>query len=84
MIAHNQRHKHGAYILEYMDLTGFSRQEQEALSVLVCLHRRRFSIEILECFKSGKILLMKRLIILRLAVLFNRRRSEGQLLEIHN
>ncbi len=83
MIAHSQHHRHGAYILEHMDLAGFSRQEQEVLSILVRLHRRKLSIQTLERFKPEKMTLMKRLIILlRLAVLFNRRRSEEQPPEI--
>lgn len=83
MIAHSQHHRHGAYILEHMDLAGFSRQEQEVLSVLVRLHRRKFSIQTLEHFRPEKMTLMVRLIILlRLAVLFNRGRSEERLPEI--
>ena len=83
MVAHSQHHRHGAYILKHMDLAGFSRQEQEVLSILVRLHRQKFSHQILEHFRPEKATLMQRLIILlRLAVLFNRGRSERQQPEV--
>lgn len=34
-ISHSQFHRHGAYLIEYSDLTGFSRPEQQALAFLV-------------------------------------------------
>lgn len=40
MIAHNQYHVHGAYVLEHSDIAGFSRQEQAMLAALVRSHRR--------------------------------------------
>lgn len=40
-IAHGSYHKHGAYILSYADMPGFSRQEQARLSFMVLNHRRR-------------------------------------------
>lgn len=40
-IAHGGYHKHGAYILTYADMPGFSRQEQARLSFLVLNHRRK-------------------------------------------
>jgi exopolyphosphatase/guanosine-5'-triphosphate,3'-diphosphate pyrophosphatase len=42
-IAHNQYHKHGAYIIEKGDFSGFSRQDQILLSTLVYTHRKKFS-----------------------------------------
>ncbi len=83
IVAHSQHHRHGAYILEHMDLAGFSRQEQEVLSILVRLHRRKFSAQLLEQFRPEKMTLTIRLVILlRLAVLFNRGRNEEQSPEI--
>jgi len=75
MIAHNQYHQHGGYLLHNMDLPGFSRQEQEALSIMVRLHRRKFLPELIEdsvYVRSDALDLMTRL--LRLAVLLNRGR----------
>lgn len=38
-IAHNAYHKHGAYILSYADMPGFSRKDQARLAALVLGHR---------------------------------------------
>ncbi len=75
MIAHSQYHRHGAYVLENMDLPGFSRQEQGALSIMVRLHRRTYRPELIEqniYVRSDALGLMTRL--LRIAVLLNRGR----------
>jgi exopolyphosphatase/guanosine-5'-triphosphate,3'-diphosphate pyrophosphatase len=84
MIAHSQHHRHGAYVLNNMDLPGFSRQEQGALSIMVRQHRRRFHPELIEesvYVRSEALGLMTRL--LRLAVLFNRGRTPIELPTIH-
>ncbi|MGD2172354.1 MAG: exopolyphosphatase [Gammaproteobacteria bacterium] len=75
MIAHNQHHRHGGYVLQNMDLPGFSRQEQGALSIMVRLHRRKYHPELIEenvYVRSDALGLMTRL--LRLGVVFNRGR----------
>jgi exopolyphosphatase/guanosine-5'-triphosphate,3'-diphosphate pyrophosphatase len=75
MIAHNQHHQHGGYVLANMDLPGFSRQEQGALSIMVRLQRRKYLPELIEdsvYVRSDALGLMTRL--LRLAVLLNRGR----------
>src|SRR5262249_34647968 len=36
-------HKHGAYMLRYADLPGFSRDEQQILAGLVLLHRGKLT-----------------------------------------
>lgn len=75
MIAHNQHHQHGGYVLANMDLPGFSRQEQGALSIMVRLQRRKYLPELIEdsvYVRSDALSLMTRL--LRLAVLLNRGR----------
>ncbi|HKJ51497.1 MAG TPA: exopolyphosphatase [Gammaproteobacteria bacterium] len=80
MIAHNQHHRHGGYVLQYMDLPGFSRQEQGALSIMVRLHRRKYHPELIEenvYVRSDALGLMTRL--LRLGVVFNRGRIPIQL-----
>ena len=83
MIAHNQHHLHGGYVLENMDLPGFSRQEQGALSIMVRLHRRKYLPELIEdsvYVRSEALSLMTRL--LRLAVLLNRGRIPIEVPEI--
>ena len=75
-IAHNQYHKHGAYLLSHSDMPGFSRQEQTILSVLVRLHRRKIAIDIFEQVTDEiKNKLIKLVIILRLGVVLNRSRN---------
>jgi exopolyphosphatase/guanosine-5'-triphosphate,3'-diphosphate pyrophosphatase len=67
-----------------MDLPGFSRQEQGALSIMVRLHRRRYHPDLIEgsvYVRSEALSLMTRL--LRLAVLFNRGRTPIELPTIH-
>jgi exopolyphosphatase/guanosine-5'-triphosphate,3'-diphosphate pyrophosphatase len=44
-IAHNQYHKHSAYIVENGDLAGFSRQDQILLATLIRAHRRKFPLK---------------------------------------
>jgi exopolyphosphatase/guanosine-5'-triphosphate,3'-diphosphate pyrophosphatase len=75
LIAHSQHHLHGGYLLENMDLPGFSRQEQGALSIMVRLHRRKYLPNMIEgnvYVRSEALSIMTRL--LRLAVLLNRGR----------
>ena len=73
-IAHSQHHKHGGYLLNNMDLPGFSRSEQGQLAAIVRAHRRKFPAE--EGFNEH----IKRLsILLRLAVLFHRNRTSAPL-----
>jgi exopolyphosphatase/guanosine-5'-triphosphate,3'-diphosphate pyrophosphatase len=75
-ISHDQYHKHGAYILGNIDLAGFSRQEQQALALLIRNHRRSLSQEQFDIFpKDQKKTLMRLAILLRLSVLLHRSRS---------
>jgi exopolyphosphatase/guanosine-5'-triphosphate,3'-diphosphate pyrophosphatase len=82
-IAHIKYHKHGAYLIANADLPGFSRAEQQLLSVLVGYHRRKF-----ETFDTGGLPAEWRkpafrlTLLLRLAVLLNRSRSPSDLPEI--
>jgi exopolyphosphatase/guanosine-5'-triphosphate,3'-diphosphate pyrophosphatase len=76
MIAHSQYHRHGGYLLENMDLPGFSRQEQGALSSMVRLHRRKYYPGLINdsiYVRSDALSLIARL--LRIAVLINRGRT---------
>lgn len=75
-IAHSQYHKHGAYLLSNSDMPGFSRHEQNLLSILVRLHRRRIALEIFEQVTDDmQNKLIKLIIILRLAIVLNRSRN---------
>ncbi|WP_022964754.1 exopolyphosphatase [Halopseudomonas pelagia] len=71
-IAHNQYHKHGAYLIEHADLAGFSRQEQQALALLVRGHRRNLpSVERLSEIGDEAVTLLRLCMLLRLAILYH-------------
>ncbi len=75
-IAHSQYHKHGAYLLSNSDMPGFSRHEQNLLSILVRLHRRKITLESFEqVTEEIKNKLVKLTIILRLAIILSRSRK---------
>ena len=83
-IAHNQYHKHGAYLLSNSDMPGFSRQEQILLSILVRSHRRKIALDIFEQAANDiKSKLLKLTIILRLAIVLNRSRNTINTPDIH-
>jgi len=81
-IAHNQYHKHSAYIIKHSDLAGFSQQDQNLLSTIVRAHRRRLPKkmfkELPKPWHKNAIYLA---IILRLAVLLHRNRHDFDLPE---
>ncbi|RYZ81086.1 MAG: Ppx/GppA family phosphatase, partial [Moraxellaceae bacterium] len=68
-IAHNDYHKHSAYIVQHVDLAGCSRIEQAQLSALVLAHRKRFPIK---HFSHDHEDLIRLAILLRVAVIFHR------------
>lgn len=78
-ISHSGYHKHGAYILDNADMPGFSRQDQRLLSQLVLNHRRKMKLGDSSYGVNPDWHLF---IILRLACLFNRRRTAQALPEI--
>ena len=43
-IAHSHYHKHGAYLLQYGDMPGFPREEQQLLAAVVGSHRRKLNL----------------------------------------
>jgi exopolyphosphatase/guanosine-5'-triphosphate,3'-diphosphate pyrophosphatase len=79
-VAHAQYHKHGAYLIENGDLPGFSRHEQQLLGRLVRSHRRKIHHELFERLNPPwRHTIPYAAVLLRLAVLFNRSRSDGEL-----
>lgn len=67
-IAHAQYHRHGAYLIYYSELPGFTRLSQLYLSILVRSHRRKFSDEpFVGLTEVEQVLLKKLSVILRLA-----------------
>lgn len=79
-IAHNQYHKHGAYVIENADLAGFSLQEQKMVALLVLAHRRRFPVKAIGDLRQpwGRII-QGLAILLRLATLLHRGRNSEEL-----
>ena len=74
-ISHSGYHKHGEYLLENMDLPGFSRSEQRQLAILVRSHRRKLVPELF----SDQQDLLRLAVILRLAIVLHRSRSHTPL-----
>lgn len=75
-ISRSQYQKHGAYLLRYSDLPGFSQQLQKDLAILVRGHRRKFLQAIFdEADPEDRARLRYLCIILRMAVLIQHARN---------
>ncbi|SIS86567.1 exopolyphosphatase [Neptunomonas antarctica] len=79
-IAHNQFHKHSAYLLQHSDLAGFTNPEQLLLAFLARGNRRKFPKEEYKQLPESSKEAYKRLcVLLRLSVIFHRSRSSTDL-----
>lgn len=79
-IAHNQYHKHSAYIIKHSDLAGFSQQDQQILSTIIRAHRRKLPIKLFkELSKPWNKNAFYLVVILRLAILLHRNRHDFEL-----
>lgn len=77
-IAHYHFHKHGAYLVEHSDLSGFSRQDQQMLALLVRGHRRNIPKDrFIEFGEEGQQLL-RLCILLRFAILLHHIRGSQE------
>ncbi|HNG10771.1 MAG TPA: exopolyphosphatase [Agitococcus sp.] len=75
-ISHSSYHKHGAYLLQYSDVAGFSQAEQERLALLVACHRRKIRNEQkVQLMSKGGTSLFNIAVLLRLAALVHHSRS---------
>ena len=75
-VSHSQYHKHGHYLLQYMDLAGFSQIDKLRLASLVRAHRRKFpKIEFDRIDADERTVLIRLSVLLRLAVLLRRNRT---------
>jgi exopolyphosphatase/guanosine-5'-triphosphate,3'-diphosphate pyrophosphatase len=75
-VAHSSYHKHGAYILTYADMPGFSKRDQARLAMLVLAHRGTLDkLRALPAVDSAWRLIFS----LRLAVLLHRTRDDRAL-----
>ncbi len=76
-IARNQYYKHGSYIVSHADMPGFSKADQKRLAMLIRAQSGKLPLdELLEFSAHFYNNLVFQIIILRLAVLFNRGRSD--------
>jgi exopolyphosphatase / guanosine-5'-triphosphate,3'-diphosphate pyrophosphatase len=78
-ISHSQYHKHGGYLLRYMDMPGFSSWDQRQLAALVRAHRRKFPANDPSFAGSERMRLIRLTVLLRLAVLLHRDRGHRPL-----
>lgn len=75
-IAHSLHHVHGAYIVTYSELDGFSRQGQQALAAIIRSHRRKPHRESIAALPERLRTPVRRLTaLLRLAALLERART---------
>jgi len=78
-ISHDGYQRHGAYIAEHADMPGFPRAEQRFLAVLIGGQRHRIDPSKLDALPANwRETGLRLLVILRLAVLLNRSRKEGE------
>lgn len=79
-VSHSQYHKHGAYLLTHLDMPGFARGEQQRLAALVRGHRRKIPLAEFDRLPTSQVNTVLHLcVVLRLAIVLHRRRSEEPL-----
>jgi exopolyphosphatase/guanosine-5'-triphosphate,3'-diphosphate pyrophosphatase len=79
-IAHSGYHKHGAYILGYADMPGFSKMDQARLALLVLCHRGKLNkVAGLEPAD----IVWRQILALRLSTILHRSRREGGVPDLH-
>ena len=82
-VAHSQYHKHGGYLLTYLDMPGFATGEQQRLAALVRSHRRKVPLAELQKLPAAQQQRVLRMaVLMRLACVLHRRRSEETLAPI--
>lgn len=75
-VAHSHYHKHGAYIAQNADLSGFTQREQYLLSTLIRTHRRKLPVALLKDLeKTATQFMTAQIVLFRLCVLLHRSRS---------
>jgi exopolyphosphatase/guanosine-5'-triphosphate,3'-diphosphate pyrophosphatase len=82
-ISHHHYQKHGAYILNNADMPGFSSQEQAVMASLVLAQRRKYPQAEFDALPASWQKPLSRLsVLLRLAVVLHRGRSDDPLPDI--
>ncbi|CAB4243482.1 Exopolyphosphatase [Methylacidimicrobium sp. AP8] len=78
LISYTQHHKHGAYILDHIDMPGFSLRDQQRLAFLVRSHRRKYPKgELLRLREEDRMPTFSLSILLRIACLLERGRQDS-------
>ncbi|GAB4179273.1 MAG: exopolyphosphatase [Wenzhouxiangellaceae bacterium] len=81
-IAHSHYQVHSAYLVEHADMAGFTRQEQQLLAVLLAGQRRKLRAAMLDALPERLARVARpMLLLIRLAVLFARSRTDADLPE---
>ncbi len=76
-ISHQDFHRHSAYLIQHSDMPGFSREEQLVLATMMRGQRKKFPKKAIEALPEELQSSTLRLtLLLRLAMVFNRGRSE--------
>ncbi len=76
-ISYSQYHKHGFYLLSNLDMSGFSRRDQQLLATVVRGHRRKFPVlEMEELSKIYRVIAEQLCVLLRLSVVLHRSQSD--------
>jgi exopolyphosphatase/guanosine-5'-triphosphate,3'-diphosphate pyrophosphatase len=81
-IAHYHYHKHGAYLIEHSDLSGFSREDQQMLALLVRGHRRNIPKDKFAEFGENGDKLIRLCVLLRFAILFHHIRGTQEMPQV--
>jgi exopolyphosphatase / guanosine-5'-triphosphate,3'-diphosphate pyrophosphatase len=82
-IAHSQYHRHGAYLAQHADMAGFSQQAQHFISILIRSHRRKIPPLLFKQLpKRYRRDAIYGCVLIRLAKLLHRNRSDNHLPEI--
>lgn len=80
VVSHAQFHKHGAYLIQHSDMSGFSRQEQDLVALLVRGHRRKLPLNAFaERAEEEREPLLRLTLLLRLATLLHHGRQDKPL-----
>lgn len=76
-VSHSQFHKHGAYLVSHSDLPGFSRQDQQAVALLVRGHRRKIPLsEFAQLAPQAREHLLRLCLLLRIAARLHHARCD--------
>jgi exopolyphosphatase/guanosine-5'-triphosphate,3'-diphosphate pyrophosphatase len=82
-ISHSHYHRHGGYLLQHADMPGFPSHEQQLLAAIVCNHRRKLQLGMLEdLMPPWHVRAPYLIVLLRLAVLLHRGRGPRALPEV--